>query len=223
MKKEDLTPQQYTRILDCFMDSLMKNGMRGTTMDSIAAKLKMSKRTLYEIFGTKEEMFQDFYGYFHHKMGIRLSQIFNSYSNVMEAIVKCFLFNRDMMSTLSSSFIRDMQEYNHVASLEMLEKAHKPQHHKNLFNVLQKGVEQGYFRKDLNLLVQCRILTVLMEALKHSEQLFPKDVSLLEAYDSIMIGFLRSICSLKGLDELEHYMPQINTPAPQSIPYRHSN
>lgn len=209
MKKEEISRQQYERILDSFMKSLMQNGLKGTTMDSVASSLQMSKRTLYEIFGNKEEMFREVHIFFHQKMADKLTEIFNSSSNVMEAIINCFLFNRDLMSNLSVDFIRDMQNYAQQAKPQMFSEAHKRQHHQNLYDVLQRGVKEGYFREDVNLMVQCRMLTLQMEALKRTEELFPEDISLIEVYDSIIIGFLRGISSQKGLNELENYMPAL--------------
>lgn len=209
MKKIDTNTEQYNKILECFMRALMQNGFKGTTMDSIAASLQMSKRTLYEIFGTKDDLFREVHIYFHKKMADKLSEIFSSSANVMEAIIKCFLFNRDFMSKLSPDFIRDMQNFTNKKIENSSEK--RRQHHQNLYEILQRGVKEGYFRKDINLLVQCRMLTLQMESLKSTEELFPEDISLLEVYDNIIVGFLRGISSYKGLEELEKYIPSMTS------------
>lgn len=208
MKREDISQDQYNRILECFIQALVKNGLKGTTMDSIAANLQMSKRSLYEIFGNKEEMFREAHKYFHKQLEEKLTRIFASSSNLMEAIIKCFLYNRNMMSKLSADFIRDLEEY--ATKEKIISDNDACQHHHNLFDVVNRGVAEGYFRNDINLLVQCRMLSLQMEALKRSEELFPEDISLLEIYDSIIIGFLRGISSQKGLDELEKFMPTIS-------------
>ena len=209
MKKERIDPTQYNKILECFMKSLMQNGLKGTTMDSLASALQMSKRTLYEIFGNKEELFKEVHLYFHKKMAQKLSEIFLTSTNVMEAIIKCFLYNRDFMSNLCPDFIRDMQSISNQRVDK--NKCAKRQHHQNLYEVLQKGVEEGYFREDVNLMVQCRMFLIQMESLKRTEDLFPEDISLLEIYDNIIIGFLRGISSQKGLDELEKYIPELTS------------
>lgn len=205
MKREDISEEQYVRILECFMRALMKHGFKATTMDQIAASLQMSKRTLYEIFGNKEELFKEAHMYFHKKMSQKLEDIFRSSSNVMEAIIKCFLFNRDLMSRINADFIRDMEEL--ASQTNIIDSNRFRKHHINLYEVLQKGVDEGYFRQDINLMVQCRMLTIQMEALKRSEELFSKDIPLLEVYDSIILGFLRGISTEKGLIELEKYTP----------------
>ena len=209
MKKEEISQEQYINILETIVPSLMKNGLKATTMDSIAASLQMSKRTIYEIFGSKEEMFMEAHKYFHKKMADALKEKFSSSKNIMEAIIKCFLFNRDLMSNVSADFIRDMEHFANQENL--VSESQRRHHYQNLFEVLQQGVNEGYFRDDINLKVQCKMLTIQMEALKRTEELFPKDITLLEVYDNIIIGFLRGISSNKGLNELEDFMPALTS------------
>ncbi|MCH5226293.1 MAG: TetR/AcrR family transcriptional regulator [Muribaculaceae bacterium] len=209
MKKEDISPELYQKILECFMTALMKNGLKATTMDSVAANLQMSKRTLYEIFGNKEDLFLEATIFFHKKMRERLSIIFSQSQNVMEAIIQCFLYNRDVMSKLNPEFIRDIEEYANKQHL--LPDSHNQRIHQNFYEILQKGVTEGYFRQDVNLKVQCRMLALQMEALKRTEELFPSDISLLEVYDNVIIGFLRAISSEKGLKELDHLLPSVSS------------
>ena len=209
MKKEEIDLQQYSKILECIMKALMKTGVKATTMDSIASSLQMSKRTLYEIFGSKEEMFLEAHKFFHKKMALALKDIFETSDNVMEAIIKCFLFNRDLMSNVNADFIRDIEQL--AKKGEMISQDNHRHHYQNLYDVLSKGVKEGYFRDDVNLKVQCRMLSLQMESLKRSVELFPEDISLLEIYDSIIIGFLRGISSSKGLEEIEKFIPALTS------------
>lgn len=199
----EINDQQYNRILEVVMEAFIKNGVKATTMDSLASALQMSKRTLYEIFGNKEETFREAHKYFHRKIANTLKEIFSSSDNVMEGIIRCFLYNRDLMSNLNVDFIRDMEEYAHHNKSE----ENKRRHYQNLHDVLKKGVEEGYVRDDINLMLQCYLLTIQMEALKRSEDLIIKDISLLEVFDNIILGFLRAISTSKGLLELERYTP----------------
>lgn len=209
MKKQDISEQLYEKIMECFIKALMKNGLKATTMDSLAANLQMSKRTLYEIFGNKEELFIEAQKYFHKKNAEKLYEIFSSSENIMEAIIKCILYNRDLMSNLNTEFIRDIHQANEKQDL--FPKSQKQHHYNDLIEVLQRGVAEGFFRKDLNLTVQCRILSIQMEALKRTEEIFPEDISLLEIYDNVNIGFLRAISTKKGLDELEKFIPSFSS------------
>lgn len=55
MKREEMSPQAYDSLINGIMMILLQNGLKATTMDSIASALQISKRTLYEIFSSKTE------------------------------------------------------------------------------------------------------------------------------------------------------------------------
>lgn len=205
MKKEEVSKEHLYKILESIMPLLIQNGLKATTMDSIASSLQMSKRTLYEIFGSKEEMFREAHKYFHKKMTDKMSMIFSSSGNIMEAIIKCFIYNRDLMGRISADFFREMEEF--AIKENLISETSRRQHHQNLYEVILKGVDEGYFREDINLLVQCKMLSIQMQALKNTQEIFPEDISILDVYDSIILGFLRGISSPKGLQEIEQFMP----------------
>ena len=48
--------QLKDRILKTAMQEFLTNGIKQVKMDDIARKLGISKRTLYEIYGNKEEL-----------------------------------------------------------------------------------------------------------------------------------------------------------------------
>ena len=48
-----------------------------------------------------------------------------------------------------------------------------------------------------------RMMKVQMESVKRMEELFPPDITLLQIYDSISLGFLRSIASPAGMKLLD--------------------
>ena len=206
MKKEEIDQYQYQKILEYVVPVFMNRGLKSTTMDALASALKISKRTLYEIFGSKEDLFSEALKYFHNRMAEELKKIFANSENVMEGIIKSFLYNRDMMSNVSAAFIRDTEQF---VKDKVKADSPSPHNHQNLYNILQKGVKEGYFREDMNLMVQCRMLALQMESLKRTEELFPDDITLLDVYDNIIIGFLRGLSSQKGLEELEKFMPSL--------------
>lgn len=184
----------------------MQNGLKATTMDSLASSLQISKRTLYEIFSSKENMFLEAFDYGRKKTGNKIREIFQNSSNVMEGILKCFLLNRDIMSSLNVEFLREVNlYYESLYQKEELEKLCET-HYVNLYDVLRREVDEGFFREDLNLKVQCRMLMIQMESLKRMEELFPQDITLLEVYDNIVVSFLRGLTTPKGLNEFEILM-----------------
>ena len=205
MNNEIQTSEARSKLLNSISDILLENGIKATSMDFLASSLHISKRTLYEIFGSKTEMVTQALTALHNRLCMEHTKIFESTENVLEAILLSFLKQRDIMSKLNVEFFSDMDCL--FAEAKLNSKESKQQFIDNIVAMLHKGVEQGYFRADVNMTVQCRMMLIQMESLKRMEELFPSDISLLDVYDTVSIGFLRSMASVKGmemLDQLTH-------------------
>lgn len=214
MTREEMSPQAYNELIDSIMMILIQNGLKATTMDSIASKMQISKRTLYEIFSSKTEMITCALEAFHKRHSATLKRIFESSPNVMEGILRGFFAHRDLMRRTNVNFFRDLdsifsetRDESNPAKLSFFD---------NYVKVLEKGAEEGFFLKDVNFLLQCRLHWIQMESLKRIEELFPPDITLLEAYDSICIGFLRSIATQKGIEVLDKTLDNISKETPLS-------
>lgn len=200
--------ENYTSLLNSIADILTENGIKATSMDLIASSLHISKRTLYEIFGSKTEMVTQALSALHHRMCGEHIQIFSSTDNILEAIILSFHKQRDLLSRANVDFFRDMD--SHFAEVKRNSSKSKQDFISNIVEMLKKGVEQGLFRDDVNMTVQCRLMLIQMESLKRMEELFPPDITLLDAYDSVSIGFLRSIASPKGMELLDSLIKKLN-------------
>lgn len=201
MNNEIQTSEARSKLLNSISDILLRNGIKATSMDFLASSLHISKRTLYEIFGSKTEMVTQALTALHNRMCMEHTKIFESTENVLEAILLSFLKQRDIMSKLNVEFFSDMDCL--FAEAKLHSKESKQQFIDNIVTMLHKGVEQGYFRNDVNMTVQCRMMLIQMESLKRMEELFPPDITLLDVYDTVSIGFLRSMASVKGMEMLD--------------------
>lgn len=207
MTRDKLTSEEYQQLLCSILDILMANGIKATTMDAIASKLQMSKRTLYEIFTSKNQMVEETLRAFHSKMILTDRKILKEARNIMEAMLKWFIHHRDIISNINVDFFRDLD--SRFAEAKKMSKDTERKHIQNFVEVISQGVKEGYFRDDINYMVQCRLVIIQMESLKRMEEFFPKDISIMDAYDTICVSFLRAISSPLGLATLEELLPTI--------------
>lgn len=207
MTKDRPITEANSKLLDSISDILLRNGIKATSMDFIASSLHISKRTLYEIFDSKTEMVTLALRSLHDRMCKEHTEIFQTTENVLEAILLGFMKQRDFMSKVNVEFFSDMDSL--FAEAKMHSKESKKKLVDNIVEIMRKGVEQGYFRDDINLTVQCRMMLIQMESLKRMEELFPPDISLLDAYDTVSISFLRSMASVKGMEILDRLIRKL--------------
>lgn len=187
---------------------LYDKGMKALTMDFVASSLGMSKRTLYEIFGSKNEMFKRVIRHAHQIYLKRCEQEFKNSSNVMEGMFRVHILQRDAMARLSAKFFRDMDSM--FPEVKKLHKESQAIRDRQFEIVYGKGVKEGVFRDDVNYKILPRILEIQLESLKRMEEVFPPDLDIVDVSDSIIIGFLRSIASQKGMILLDRITREYN-------------
>lgn len=195
-------------ILTRIVEIVVENGLKATTMDLVAARLGISKRTLYEIFDSKTQMLRETLEYIGKSHRKNTERIFLSSANVMEGMVKVFLYHHEELTRVNVDFFRDMdsfcsdmrREYDRVNNA----------HHRLFIILLKRGVREEVFRKDVDFRVMVHLMGIQFESLKRMEEHFPPDITLSQASSAIIIGFLRSIASPKGMKLLDDILSQNN-------------
>lgn len=193
-----------SRLLYAIMKIMMEKGMRATTMDMVASRLSISKRTLYEIFGSKEMMLIKVLQYFKKLHADRLTNLMmGNEGNMMRAIIDVMEYHIKIFETINVNFFADMDDkFRKLRSqYDVLAKGDP-----KLMRVFELGVEQGVFLADINYELMQRLLNIQMESLKRMEEIFPADVTLVEACRAIVVSFLRGIATDKGRKTLEDYI-----------------
>lgn len=205
MQRSGLQEEEYQALLDKIVPIMLENGLKATTMDLVAARLGMSKRTLYEIFESKSEMIKEALRALEKQNQVFFAKVFSEAENVMEGLIEVFKYNRDLLSRVNVQFYRDMDRL-YKDKREEYEKTRESRHEKML-ELFMLGVEQGMFRSDVDYNVQSRMMGLQMESMKRMEELFPPDITLQRVFDAIIVSFLRSIASTEGMRILDSQFP----------------
>lgn len=206
MVRADLTDEQYDRLVNAIFKVLVENGPSHTSMDLLARKFSMSKRTLYELFGSKDEMITETMEYIQQCHAKQIKELISECTNVMESMATAIIYLQKTMGKLSAKFFRDFDDkYSHLRCqfdneskcwIEDMQKG------------IQIGIQQGVFRTDPNYDVMIPLLRVQMESLIRLENVIPSDFSVKDAYRTIGLGFLRGIATEKGMRILEGLTPK---------------
>ncbi len=101
------TEQQ--KILGFCRNYFLENGFYKTTMDEVAAQLRMSKKTIYKYYPTKEELVRETIKEFLESHKINISNIVNSNSNAVAKLNEIFIYLGKLISQLNEKFVRDLQ------------------------------------------------------------------------------------------------------------------
>lgn len=189
------------RIVAIAIDSFTNKGIRSVTMDEIASKAGISKRTLYETFEDKQELLVECVRTREEancKLG---AQIVAESNNVLEVILHFYKINIDFFHKANKLFFEDLNRYPKVGELIRRNQAEHSHYVVAFFN---KGVEQGIFREDVNFEITNILVREQVNFLIQTDLCshFP----FIEVYESIVFTFLRGVSTQKGQCILEDFL-----------------
>lgn len=192
-------------------DHILKNaselfsryGIKSVSMDDIAQSLGMSKRTLYEIFGDKEELLVGVILYHRKFMEQLIREIGKETGNILDAILK--FYGKMIKHHVCPKFHEDIRKY--PKAVKTMQEGREI-FFRNSLKVLMKGVEQGVFSEHINLGVIALLLREQLEV-EVPPRMFEKYPSE-EIIRTVIFTFLRGICTEKGLRICDDFFARQN-------------
>ena len=187
-----------SKIIETALKAFRARGIRAVTMDDVAAELKISKRTLYEIFSTKEEVLSECVMKYFEDRCLNMEVQIAHCKNVMEIVMVFFRKKIDEIRHTNPQFYADMAQYPQLADYL---KAQKERIRKEAAKFFERGRQEGYFREEFNE----ELVSVLFEAVnKHvMETRLYQQYSFEEIFKNLAVITLRGVCTDKGLKLLE--------------------
>lgn len=184
-------------------EEFRKKGLKEVTMDDIAQGLRMSKRTLYQIFADKQELMIACIDYYDARIENYCEIAKESSSNVLEHILKMLEYRIKELRQCSGTYFTDMARY--PAVLQHVQSKHA--HH--IFETcmeMNKGVEQGFFLPNLNFQVMHK---AMLDQFVHSVRDHTFDAYRIdELFLMLCIVPLRGCCKAKGIELIDRFLEE---------------
>jgi len=194
------------KILNCAMKEFAIHGIVAVRMDDVAAKLSISKRTLYETFSNKEELLMAGILRHEHRMLKYMQVVTEQGENVMEIVMKFYHYKVEEFRHTNPKFYEDIDKYPRVKQY-LSNKGDK--HREKSLEFFNKGVKQGLFRKDVNYRIVNIMLEVQITYLMSTD--VHKQFSYADMFESITMVEMRGVCTTKGMHCLERLLERIKT------------
>ncbi|MEE0904341.1 MAG: TetR/AcrR family transcriptional regulator [Prevotellamassilia sp.] len=193
------------RVIDAAMKAFAEKGIRSVTMDDVAHILSMSKRTLYQLFADKQDLLLACVKRKDEERDAMLQQLVQTTENVLEVLLVVFEFRMHDMDQVHPSFFADLVKYPKV--LHYFDEKRR-MHEEEAVAFLEKGVEQGFFRSDLNVRIiyycaSSSISSLLQrDAFQHCR---PHEIFL-----NTSIVYLRGCATEKGIAMIDAFLQAHN-------------
>lgn len=186
------------RIIEGAADLFKSYGIRSVTMDSLATHLGMSKRTIYEVFSDKDELTIGVLNWMAGKQKDLVKRILDESENSVVAIFRMLEINRDYIQGMSPVFQADLKKFHHDVLMKRADKFEMPDY-KNNQQLIEKGITENLFRKEINPDLANRCLYILAKSIM-DDDMYPFELfSRRDVIRNIFINYLRGIATTKGL------------------------
>ena len=182
------------KILNTAMACFYRQGIKSVKMDDIAHLLSISKRTLYELYHNKEELLLACIKTRRERLSRHFDELVAHGANTMDIFIEILTSRMDEVNHIHPAFFTELDKYPMV--MDYLEKTRREQQ-VNSQDFFKKGVEEGYFRADINFNIVMEISNSCVEHVMKSEMY--NRYPLHEIHRTITIVFVRGLCTEKGV------------------------
>ena len=189
------------RIIDISNELFRTFGLKSVSMDDIAKKVGISKRTLYETFSSKDELLTMCLSEKERRQAESLMQIIEDKENdYVDVIVKILIHLSQELRKVNPLFFQDLDRYNFRMAFEE-QRSNTEGRKQSFMKLLNKGIEEGYIRSDIDLSLTVDIFIGRKPSLK---SYFSSSSHRIEnVLENMYLIYFRGISTIKGIERID--------------------
>lgn len=192
------------RILQGAEELFFKYGIKSVTMDDIAKHLAISKKTIYQFYGDKNELVEMLMTVKLKEDECEFKQIQEESENVIEEVFNMMKHMGIMFAKINPTIFYDLQKYHPNAWKKFKTFKHECMA-KMVEESIERGIKEGLVRSDLNSKILARLRIEQVEMGLNSD-IFPTDkFKIVDVQITMIDHFLHGICTLKGHKMINKY------------------
>lgn len=186
------------KILEKAAEMFLTLGVKSVTMDEIAGELGMSKKTIYAHYGTKTKLIEATALHIFERISQGIEELSQGQKDPIEELFTIKDFALEHLRDERSSPQYQLQKYypKIYAALKTKQQALMQSH---ITKNLEKGILEGFYRKEIPLMFTSRIYFVGMMGIKDRDIFQEKDFSMSQLINLHLEYHVRAIATEKGI------------------------
>lgn len=197
----------HDRIIEEATREFTSKGVRAVRMDDIARQLGISKRTLYETFSNKEDLLLECVVRAEAKREENMGKFYSDPNyNSIEVVLEHYRQMMRAASMINPNYLVEIGHYKRV--LNFFDES-KRQHRDQALLFMKRGVDEGFFRPDVNYDIMLSMSDSVIDNLVQKKLYERYDVSTL--FHNVFFMFFRGICTPKGLKIIDSLLTETAT------------
>lgn len=182
--------QTREKILMAFRELAMERGFYDATVDELAMRSNMSKRTIYRYFKSKEEIIQAVVEQFLKEMEQHVSTAINSADNPVQKVSNFIRVLPERLRQTNPRIFSDLQKY-YPAMWEMVEEF-RAERVKILVSIIVEGSKEGYF-KAINPTIVTAAMLATIRTVGNPAFVLENNLTMETVFKTVMQTFLYGI------------------------------
>ena len=199
--------EPLAKILSASVELFSQYGFKTITMDDIARRAGISKKTLYQHFANKHEVVNESVTWYKHNTTENCEVALKGAENAVEAMVKIMAFFDDMYKRINPMALFELQRFFPEAYKSFRDLLMERDVTMMRDNILQ-GIQEGNYRKDIDaeLIARYRLETSLL--ILQPSLLVNDRTGLMSVAMEIGEHFMYGLMTAKGEELYQKYKEQ---------------
>jgi len=192
----NMDSEERAKILMYATEIFMRDWFYKTSMDDIAAKLHMSKKTIYKNYQSKEDLVKDVMRTHVHLTLKKIKQHINNESSAVQKLFDIFTIVGENILKINEKMIMDLQYYSPETWKEV-DDFRTRQINNNFSKIFEQGKAEGYF---LNIRTDI-IISIFVASIRtiiNPDYAVNRGISLNEGFIAIIEVLMNGILNDKG-------------------------
>ena len=190
------------------LNDFMEYGFKTFTMDDLANKMEMSKKTLYEYFPSKQDLVDACLDYALEMSCTNVTTFVQGEGSVIENVYRNQKKVQEVFNINSDRPIWELQKY-YPKTYERMESEFAKTDALFIDKLLEKGWQEGLFRKDINVNFYKVFYTSVQRLRSITHTFLEREFPFWETIYTILEYFFRILVNEKGLKELERVLKEV--------------
>lgn len=193
------------RVIDEAEKMFRKHGVRTITMDDIARRLGISKKTIYQHFTDKDDLVYQVAVHNMTREADDYACIMQTSTNPIQEMLKASEMMKVHLADVNPNLVQDIQKY-HPKAWDVVHQFEQQHVVKSIADNIRTGIDQGLYRTNLDPETMARLRLQTVHA-AFNDAVFPRTRLSMEAIQQqLMEHFIRGLLTEKGFSVYHEYI-----------------
>ena len=183
----------------------LQNGVKSLTMNDIASKLGISKKTLYTYVSDKNDLVKKCIQLHINTNECAMHDVCDNSHNAIEELINMSKVAGEQMNKMHPSILFDIQKY-HSEAWDLIREFEDD----TIFDLtkknLRKGIEEGIYRAEMNVDIIALLYVSVVSSIFNNTAQMQEGVSVTEYYFEVFNYHIRGIANNNGIKLINQYL-----------------